>query len=489
MDKVYIYNSLTKKKDEFKPEDPTDVTIYICGPTVYDSPHIGHGRTYISFDILRRVLEDYFKYGVTVVMNITNIDDKIINRAAEEKIDAIELSKRYETEFFDALDSFKIRRPNFITRVNEYVPEIIEFTRKLVEKKFAYESDGSVYFDLESYKKSFRYHTLRPETRKDETVLEGEKTGVKEKKSEEDFVLWKASKGNEIKYNSPWGMGRPGWHIECSVMSSAVFGKKLDIHAGGVDLAFPHHENEIAQCQAHFGARWVSYFAHTGHLNIDGRKMSKSLKNFLTISDILKEYSPETVRILFIQHAWNTPMNYDKQQLDRADATRKRLVNFIGTADGILASHKLKQSRQQLQSITELDKEFRRRLNETKRSVDQSLRDNFNYSDAFQEIMNLIGQTNSEIHSLSADILHTILEYAKRMFRILGIEPDFESRKSEERVIHILNDFRSEVREAAKKNSDSKAYFEVCDSLRESLKDAGYQIDDTNHGSSIKKII
>lgn len=345
MSSLVLYNTLTKKYEEFIPNNKNQVKIYICGPTVYDSPHIGHARTYISFDIIRRVLRDYFKYDVLFVMNITNIDDKIIKRAAERNISCDELSMIYEKEFLDEMDKLNVIRPDFITRVTEYVPEIIRFIEKLEERGIAYESNGSVYFNLSKYKESFRYNLLRPET------LAEEEEENKEKKCREDFVLWKLSKPGEPSYDSKWGKGRPGWHIECSVMASEILGDKLDIHAGGIDLAFPHHENEVAQCQGYFNQEWVKYFLHTGHLHIDGLKMSKSLKNFLTIKDIVDISSSQQLRILFLQHQWNKEMSYDQEQLKEAGSILKKIMNFTSNAEAIV-------KKDDIRSMNDFDKKI-----------------------------------------------------------------------------------------------------------------------------------
>lgn len=527
---VYLINSLSKNKDKkelFEPEDRNNVKIYICGPTVYDSPHIGHARTYISFDILRRVLEEYFKYNMTLVMNITNIDDKIITRAQERNMEALELADIYEREFFDALDLFKIKRPNFITRVDQYVPHIIKYIEDLVEHKLAYEVNGSVYFDLNEYKKHRKYNLLRPETKKDETVLEGEVVNADLKKTDGDFVLWKASKAGEIKYDSPWGEGRPGWHIECSVMASSILGETLDIHAGGVDLAFPHHENEIAQCQAKHlcesnfkqeasenSNTWCKYFFHTGHLNIDGRKMLKSLKNFLTIKDILEVYEPETLRILFLQHTWNAPMNYDEDQLKRAETMRKKIFNFIYTVEGTLSAQKLaykisrssadgntktdsnsssNNSLKYSRAATEKDLEIYDSYIKTKAAVDAHLRNNVNFSEAFLEINNLITVVNSNIEELSYDILNTVLEYVKRMFGIFGLSVHNKEGEStdntEEGLVNVLNNFRSSVRTLAKSKADYKEFFAASDKVRDDLEQLGYKIDDKATGATVKKSI
>lgn len=473
---LFLYNTLTKAYEKFIPNEGNTVKIYICGPTVYDSPHIGHARTYISFDIVRRVLRDYFKYDVTLVMNITNIDDKIIKRAAEKNISCEELSMIYEKEFLDEMENLNVLRPDFITRVTEYVPEIVKFIEKLEESGMAYESNASVYFNLARYKESFKYNLLRPET------VNEEEEENSEKKSRDDFVLWKASKPGEPIYESKWGGGRPGWHIECSVMASEILGKKLDIHAGGIDLAFPHHENEVAQCQGYFGDSWVKYFLHTGHLNIDGLKMSKSLKNFLTIRDIVQASSPLHLRILFLQHQWNKEMNYDPDQLKEAGAILKRITNFISNAESIV-------KRDDVRTLNDLDRKLIFDLENAKEEVDLALRSNINTSKALEVLLVLISSTNVHIKILHTDVLRLILGFVSKILDIFGIYQKRDAKGSDEKVAELLNNFRSEIRIALRNKSDSKQLFEICDGVRESIRECGYVIDDTQSGSILRKSV
>ena len=289
-----VNNSLCNEKVEFltKNGDRT-INWYMCGPTVYDAAHLGHARTYLTFDIIRRILSNYFHYDVSLCMNITDIDDKIIQRSNEQKKNFAEFAKFWEDSFFKDMRALNIMYPNYITRVSEYIPEIISFIEEIIKKGYAYEKNGSVYFDIEEYKKgNHLYAKLVPQDKNQnldelqETEGALSKDNTQEKKNKGDFALWKTSKKDEPFWDSPWGKGRPGWHIECSVMSSSIFGDSLDIHSGGIDLKFPHHDNEIAQTEAHDDSKqWINYFLHTGHLKIEGLKMSKSLKNFKKITD------------------------------------------------------------------------------------------------------------------------------------------------------------------------------------------------------------
>ncbi len=474
--KLKLYNTLEKKIVPFVPIEEGKITMYICGPTVYDSPHIGHARTYISFDIIRRILTDYYNYDVCLTMNITDIDDKIITRASEKNIGCDVLTKMYENEFFKAMDDLRVKRPDFVTRVTDYVDECVDFIKQLETNGYTYESNGSVYFNLTEYKKKYKHHLLRPEYKKKENTVE-----EFEKENADDFVLWKASKKGEPIYESKWGPGRPGWHIECSAMATSIFGNRLDIHAGGIDLAFPHHENEIAQCQGHSGKQWVNYFLHTGHLNINGCKMSKSLKNFLTISDILKENNPVNLRILFLQHLWNKDMNFDFEQLREADSIRKRIYNFISKATASAE----KESRRVL---SDDDRSVMNLLDTFKNAIDESLSNNINTAKSLTYILDFIGQLNSRISTIHSDIIRFVLNYLNFILSIFGINEIINQFSSnEEKIANLLANYRNDVRTAAKQNSSSSTYFSISDKVRESLKEFNYTIDDSKDNSLLRK--
>lgn len=475
-----LFNTLKKTVELFKPIEDNKISMYICGPTVYDSPHIGHARTYISFDIIRKVLTEYYGYDVVLTMNITDIDDKIITRAAENGVSCSNLTEKYEKEFFTAMEKLSVEKPDFTTRVTRYVEECVMFIEKLENNGLAYESNGSVYFDLDKYKKIHKHNLLRPEFKsKDSETIETEKNNNK------DFVLWKASKHGEPKYESKWGVGRPGWHIECSAMAYNIFGSKLDIHAGGIDLAFPHHENEIAQCQGYSGKKWVNYFLHTGHLNINGCKMSKSLKNFLTIDDILKEHSPINMRILFLQHLWNRDMNFEMGQLKEAEAIRKRIHNLLSN----LNAHAKKNDKRML---NEKDRETLKMLDELKDNIDESLSNNINTAKALESILMMINRLNQNggISELHSDVLKMVLKYLMFIFRIFGIAPVVIDgcNSNEDKIAEILVSFRESIRKAAKEKKEASEYFKLCDSVREKLREFNFVIDDGKDSSFLRRL-
>jgi len=331
-----IYNTLTKSKEVFEPVVPGQVNIYVCGPTVYDSCHVGHARSVIVFDVVVRYLRA-MDYQVTYVRNFTDVDDKIIHRANELKMDAGQLAEKFIAEFYRDMDALNVARADREPRVTEHIDDIINVVRILMEKQVAYEADGDVFFSVEGFD---QYGKLSG--RKLEDMVAGSRVEINtSKRNPFDFVLWKAAKPGEPSWPSPWGPGRPGWHIECSAMSNRFLGKTFDIHGGGKDLIFPHHENEIAQSEAAHGTVFANYWMHNGFVNIDNQKMSKSLNNFLMIKDILTTYHPETIRLFLLSNHYRSPIDFSDQNLKEAERAlvklytlRKRLEQDAGVTDG-----------------------------------------------------------------------------------------------------------------------------------------------------------
>jgi cysteinyl-tRNA synthetase len=331
-----IYNTLSKKKEIFESIKPGKVGMYVCGPTVYDASHIGHARSMVVFDVIVRYLRTV-GYDVTYVRNFTDVDDKIINRAGELGITIRELSEKYIKEFYEDMDALKVERATVEPRATDHIDEIIGAVERLIARDHAYEAGGDVFFAVETFEKYGRLSGRRLEE-----MEAGARVEVDEKKRNPfDFVLWKGAKPGEPTWDSPWGKGRPGWHIECSAMSTRFLGHHFDIHGGGKDLIFPHHENEIAQSEGAFDEPFVNVWIHNGFLRIDQEKMSKSLGNFLVIKDILKEYHPEVVRLFLLSNHYRSPVDFTHQAMVEAEAGLEKIYSSLQRIDEILNSSDL----------------------------------------------------------------------------------------------------------------------------------------------------
>ena len=321
---MLIYDTMSRGKVEFQPLTEGAVHMYVCGPTVYDHMHVGHARSFVSFDFIARYLE-YRGYHVSLVVNITDVEDKIINRAQELSISALELSSRFADEFIRSCSSLLLKPADVYPRASEHIAEILKMVMELVTDRFAYEIEGSVYFDITKAKD---YGKLSGQAL--EQILAGARVDVDERKRHPaDFALWKAAKPGEVSWDSPWGRGRPGWHIECSAMSMKYLGRTIDIHGGGEDLIFPHHENEIQQSEAFTGVTFSRYWMHGGMLNVTGEKMSKSLHNFMSVEEALKLHPPETLRLLFANSLYRRQMEFSPELLAESDKARGRLEGYI----------------------------------------------------------------------------------------------------------------------------------------------------------------
>ena len=502
---LMVNNSLCNEKVEFftKNGDRT-INWYMCGPTVYDSAHLGHARTYLTFDIIRRILSNYFHYDVNLYINITNIDDKIIQRSNEKKKNFSEFARYWEDSFFKDMRALNVMYPNYITRVSEYIPEIIAFIEVIIKNGYAYEKNGSVYFDIEAYKKGKHlYAKLVPqdknqnleELQEAEGALSKDNTG--EKKNKGDFALWKTSKKDEPFWDSPWGKGRPGWHIECSVMSFSVFGQSLDIHSGGIDLKFPHHDNEIAQTEAHDESKqWINYFLHTGHLKIEGLKMSKSLKNFKKITDFISLYSPNAFRLYFCNSKWDMDMDFTENGLSMSSANDKKITEFFQNIKVWARENDLKRDLKFDPEDSALNKFF----NESKKNIHQFFCDNFNTPGVVTSVLDLIKKTY-EYHdkceqkkSLKLHLVYGVAKYISDILKCLGLVYNTEfvdyfrlsesdgGKNAEEILtpfINAITDFRGEVKDTCIADKDVKKVLSICDKLRdEVLPNLGVRIED-----------
>ncbi len=326
-----VYNTLTRKKEIFEPLTPGKVRMYVCGPTVYDSSHIGHARSVVVFDIIFGYLKSK-DYDVTYVRNFTDVDDKIINRANALGVDPKEITDKYIAEFYEDMDALNVERATIEPRATHHIDQMIDIIRRLTEQGFAYQINGDVYYRVEKFD---GYGKLSG--RKLEDLEAGARVGVDERKHNPyDFALWKSAKPGEPAWDSPWGKGRPGWHIECSAMSAEYLGETFDIHGGGKDLAFPHHENEIAQSEGASGKSFVKYWIHNGFVNIDQEKMSKSLGNFLLIKDVIKQYHPEAVRLFLLSNHYRSPIDFSEQNMKEAATSLDKLYALLNRIEDTL---------------------------------------------------------------------------------------------------------------------------------------------------------
>ena len=625
-EQLRVHNSITDDLDAFVPLQNRTVTWYTCGPTVYDACHMGHARAYLTFDILRRILQDYLHYNVVYQLNITDVDDKIILRARQNKLvqqyeqeatergdleavrtfvttamqnmrtkletklhtvssaqasddknatakqlekqqeaiseaqfkldqflqtqraldeqannnnnnstisdwialarDAIaaqldtergasitdpaifeQHARHYETEFHQDMAALGVREPDLVTRVTEFVPQIVDYIQGIVQNGYAYESNGSVYFDTHAFKSGgYDYRKLKPgvDTSAEE-MAEGEGAltagGASEKKHPNDFALWKASKPGEPAWDSLWGPGRPGWHIECSVMASDIFGNNLDIHGGGVDLMFPHHDNEMAQAEAyHQCQQWVNYFLHAGHLHIKGLKMSKSLKNFITIRQALQEHTPRQLRLMFLMQPWNKPMNYSDQTVDDAKAKERYFYNFFGAAKSVLRRDFVAER----QGWTAADRALSESLLQAQEKVHQSLLDNFKTYEAIQTLVDLVQECNKYMAAEEEEekpknlLVKKVAMYVTKILRVFGTvegcddigfgDSSTGGGGSKEAVVGPFVDafvqFREKVRVAARSKSSPGELLAHCDDVRDTaLASLGVRVEDSTETS------
>ncbi|KAL0581043.1 cysteinyl-tRNA synthetase [Marasmius crinis-equi] len=663
-----VYNSLTRTKTEFVPKNGRHVKWYNCGPTVYDASHMGHARNYVTQDIIRRIMSDYFGYDVHFVMNITDIDDKIIKRARQthlldtfradttsltedlisqvkaawrnfirtelakglakedhptegneeekwawitdsyknkewkqdcvrrdEKFDmnfssanrafialnhaqaelkagqdgqavahklidesndvltvfldeqykatvtdpslSRNLASYWEGRFFDDMARLRVREPDTLTRVTEYVPEIVAFIEQIIKNGYGYEAEGSVYFDTRTFDKAdiHDYAKLEPWSKGNREIeaAEGASSSKFARRSTSDFALWKASKPGEPSWPSPWGAGRPGWHIECSVMASAILGNNMDIHSGGIDLAFPHHDNEMAQSEVEYSPNeltspaddlglqayhecptWVNYFLHTGHLHIEGLKMSKSLKNFITIDEILQRYSARQMRLAFLTQLWNAKVDFSESLMTgEVKNLETTLNNFFTTVKALVSQARANGLVSDgYHHYEQLESELTARFHETQANFRAALCDSFNTPEALNAIRDLVSRTNTYINSrgknVNVGVVENIARWTGKMLRMFGLGESEsteigwgqESKGGEtfnrEEVLmpylRSLSSFRDGVRKIAVARGDSalKDILSLCDKLRDTdLVPLGVALDDQEDGQALVKLV
>ncbi|NLC44807.1 MAG: cysteine--tRNA ligase, partial [Clostridiales bacterium] len=405
-----LYNTMTRNKEEFVTINPGEVRMYSCGPTVYNYFHIGNARPFVVFDVFRRYLE-YKGYKVTFVQNFTDIDDKMIQRAKEEGTTVKELGERFIAEYYKDADELGIRRADVHPKATEHIEEIIVFIQRLVDKGLAYQVGNDVYYDTTAFEE---YGKLSGQSIEDLEL--GARIDINDaKRSPIDFVLWKGQKPGEPAWDSPWGLGRPGWHIECSVMSTKYLGDTIDVHSGGQDLIFPHHENEIAQSEGASGKPFVRYWLHNGYINIDNQKMSKSLGNFFTVRDISEEFDLEVVRLFMLSAHYRNPVNFSKELLEQAQSALERLYNAKNNLEYLLKDGTDS-------SPNEEDNEFLDSLSEFIVDFERAMDDDINTADAIGVIFDLVREINTEVkEGQSVKNIQGALDTLLKLTDILGL--------------------------------------------------------------------
>ena len=463
-----IFNTMTRSKEEFKPLEEGKVKMYVCGPTVYNYIHVGNARPFIIFDTLRRYLE-YRGYEVTYVQNFTDVDDKIIKRGHEENIPPEEVAKKYIEEYFVDADGLGIKRATVHPQVTNNIEEIIEFVKELEDKGYAYAVNGDVYFDTQKFKDYGKLSGI-----KQDELEAGSRIEVNDQKRHPmDFVLWKAKKEGEPGWMSPWGEGRPGWHIECSVMSRRYLGDTIDIHAGGQDLKFPHHENEIAQSEARSGKTFSNYWMHNEYININNEKMSKSKGNFFTVRDISKKYDLEIVRFFMLSAHYRNPVNFSDEMLNQAKAGLERLYNAKEKLEFTISN--LSES-----SIKDEEKELINELESYKDKFINAMEDDLNTADAVSAIFELSKFINTNVNETSS------LEFAKMCldkFNELTGVLNIVNKKNDDILDKDIEEL-IQKRADAKKNKD----FKLADEIRQELLDKGIVLEDTRQGTKWKRV-
>ncbi|NLJ87737.1 MAG: cysteine--tRNA ligase [Epulopiscium sp.] len=465
-----IYNTLTRKKEEFVPINPGEVRMYVCGPTVYNYIHIGNARPYIIFDTVRRYFE-YKGYKVNYVQNFTDVDDKIIKKANEENKTTTEIVEKYIAETLKDADGLNIKRATVHPRVTEEMSEIIALIEILIEKGFAYEINGTVYFNTQAYK---AYGKL---SKKNQDELEaGARIEVDEdKKHPMDFVLWKPKKEGEPYWESPWGQGRPGWHIECSAMAKKYLGDTIDIHAGGEDLIFPHHENEIAQSEAATGKNFAKYWMHNGFINVDNKKMSKSKGNFFTLREVAQEFPYEVIRFFMLSAHYRSPINFSRELMQSAQSGLERIKNAIINLDHLINHAKE-------EKMTEKEIILSKGLENFENKFVEAMEDDFNTADAISVIFELVKFANVNIdNNSSKEFALAIKNKILSLLNILGLlekQEDIKEDVLEEEIEELIMK-RQEARKA--KN------WALADEIRDNLKQRGIILEDTPQGVKWKR--
>ncbi len=463
---MQVYNTLTNRKEEFVPIEPGKVKMYVCGPTVYNFFHIGNARPFVVFDTLRR----YFKfrgYEVKFVQNFTDVDDKIINRAKEEGITAPEVSEKYIKEYFNDAEALNVLKADVHPKVSEHIPEIIAFVQTLIDKGYAYEADGDVYY---STRKFPEYGKLSGQNIDD--LESGARIAIGEVKEDPlDFALWKARKEeSEIAWESPWGMGRPGWHIECSTMAKKHLGDTIDIHGGGQDLTFPHHENEIAQSEACNGVPFAHYWMHNGYINVDGKKMSKSLNNFFTVRDIRENYSGDVIRFFLLSGHYRSPINFSDTLMEQSKQGYERIATAIETLEFLRTNGSDEAMADEAAKIASLDKHREKFI--------EVMDDDLNTADGIAAIFELVSEINLDVKDgASKSFAEEALKRIRELTEVLGL---FGGEDEEEGLGDDIQALIDERQAARKAKNWARA-----DEIRDQLAAMGITLKDTPQGVQV----
>jgi len=491
-----IYNSLTRRKEPFTSREPGKVRMYVCGMTVYSDAHIGHARTYFAFDVIARYLE-YKGYDVQYIQNVTDVDDKIINAAQQKDTDALEYSCEFTERCINDLDCLGIRQATQYPKASEEIPAMIEMIQKIIDNGYGYEVDGDVYFSVSKFP---GYGKLSGQNI--DELISGARIDPGEKKqSPLDFALWKKAKPGEPCWESPWGHGRPGWHIECSAMSSKYLGLPFDIHGGGMDLRFPHHENEIAQAEAATGKPFANYWIHSGLLTINGDKMSKSLGNMINICDILKQWNPETVRFFFAQTHYRHPPDFNETALQNAEKSLTRLHRLKERLESLVDPKSCSTDAQH----PGMDAEFAALIDEFSRSFEHAMDDDFNTPEAISVMFEFVNKANKYLES-HPKISVAIAQKALDTFTTLGsVITLFQEEKTgdDDAVIQALNEILKKYDPSAdplssmdeimdrllliRQQARADKQWAVSDGIRDDISCLGYEIQDTQDGPVWRK--
>ena len=497
---VHIYNTLTRKKDPFTPIETGKVKMYVCGMTVYSDAHIGHARTYVAFDVIRRYFE-YKGYKVFYVQNITDVDDKIIAAANKQGIDPLVYSQQFTDRCLTDLDALGVRRADLYPKASEAIPEMIQMIEQIIQNGYGYVADGDVYFSVETFSDYGKLSGQNiAEMKKGARVEPGDL-----KKNSLDFALWKKAKPGEPIWSSPWGPGRPGWHIECSAMSCSILGPTFDIHGGGMDLQFPHHENEVAQAEAATGQQFARYWMHIGLLTINGEKMSKSIGNIINIKDLLQTWDAEVLRMFFAQAHYRSPPDFSEKALTDVEKGRERLYRIKERLQEYA-----KQTTTQKPSLATLkdpETQFLNTIKEFQEEFEAAMDDDFNTPKAFASLFEFVNKTNRffeqhpkpnpELCHLALDIYlktgsvltlfqsqtHTLIQNDSEVTNALQKLLQTYGKTLDTPTIDALLQSLLDARQDARKNKDYK----TADDIRKNLESLGFEIQDTAHGPVWRK--